>query len=154
PACRRLHSVARALVLAGTLAMLAISVTASAAAPSQLHHQAVSSDPIRFALPVGQNPNWIFPLVPTSASANWTTIQMWRPLYWLGQNGKAVFNPSISIAKPPVFSNGGRTVTITLKPYKWSDGKPVTIRDVQFWVNLLEASVKNDPTSWLGYSPG
>jgi peptide/nickel transport system substrate-binding protein len=141
-------------VLAGSLATLAIAAAPSAAAPSRPQHHTASGDAIRFALPVGQNPNWIFPLVPTSASANWTTIQMWRPLYWLGQNGKAVFNPSVSIAKPPVFSNGGRTVTVTLKPYKWSDGKPVTIRDVQFWVNLLQASVKKDPTSWLGYSPG
>ncbi len=78
------------------------------------------------------------------------TWLQWRPLYWFGNQGKPLFNPQLSLAYPPVFSNGGRTVTITLKPYRWSNGAPVTSRDVQFWLNLLIAN----KSSWAGYVPG
>src|SRR5262249_56317977 len=51
----------------------------------------------------------------------------------------------------PRFSPAGNTkVTVTLKPYKWSDGKPVTSRDFTFFLNLLKANKK----SWAAYLPG
>ncbi len=34
-------------------------------------------------------------------------------------------------------------VNITLGKWNWSDGTPVTSRDVAFWINLLEANKKN-----------
>ena len=55
------------------------------------------------------------------------------------------------MAGAPTFSNGGKTVTVTLnKKFTWSNGKPVTNRDVEFWLNLL----KNEKGEYLGYSPG
>ena len=75
-----------------------------------------------------------------------------RPL--LGRQHRAVPAPDVAAALPvrqerpagperarrasrrrPVFTKGNTRVTITLKPYKWSDGKPVTRRDFTF---LLE----------------
>ena len=41
-------------------------------------------------------------------------------------------------------------MTINLKHYQWSDGKPVTSRDVVFWINLLRANKVN----WGEYAPG
>jgi peptide/nickel transport system substrate-binding protein len=49
-----------------------------------------------------------------------------------------------------VYSPDGKTVTITMKGWKWSDGEPVDARDVVFWLNMLEA----EKTSWYGYHPG
>jgi peptide/nickel transport system substrate-binding protein len=46
------------------------------------------------------------------------------------------------MADMPVYSDGGKTVTIHLKPYNWSDGKPVTSRDIEFFMNLLKANKK------------
>ena len=36
-------------------------------------------------------------------------------------------------------SNGDKTVTVTLKNWKWSDGESVTSRDVEFWMNMMFA---------------
>ena len=59
-------------------------------------------------------------------------------------------NNSLSLADPPVYSADGKSVTITLKGWKWSDGTQITARDIQFWQNLVTAN-KDD---WAGYSPG
>ena len=56
-----------------------------------------------------------------------------------------------SIGQKPIFSDGDKTVTIHLNPWKWSDGEPVTARDLVFWMNVLKASPS---TEWCGYVPG
>ena len=65
-------------------------------------------------------PNYIFPLMPGTYanSANISDFQflMYRPLYWFGYKGQPHYNPQVSLASRPVFSNGGTTVTVTLKP--------------------------------------
>jgi peptide/nickel transport system substrate-binding protein len=77
---------------------------------------------------------------------------MWRPLYWFGSPEHVGLNDEESLADPPsVTVSGGKTIaTIQLKPYRWSDGQPVTSRDIQFWINLLEA----DKDIFWGYKPG
>jgi peptide/nickel transport system substrate-binding protein len=100
--------------------------------------------------------NWILPLVPFASSylANITFSQylMWRPLYWFGSPGHVGLNQAESLADPAVITSAGgqTTATITLKPYRWSDGEPVTSRDVEFWFNLLKAEKAN----WWDYVPG
>ena len=106
------------------------------------------------SLPPGQSPDYIFPDIP-GQYANFVTFfqfnnLMWRPLYWFGDGGKPVVNYKLSLGKPPVYSNGGRTVTITLNHYRWSDGKPVTNRDVQLWIEIQKA----EPAQFYGYVPG
>src|SRR5581483_9316187 len=49
-----------------------------------------------------------------------------------------------------VYSNGNKTVTITLKPYHWSNGETVTTQDVAFWLNMLSA----ERSQWAYYVPG
>jgi len=75
---------------------------------------------------------------------------MYRPLYLYGKKGQPVLNEEASLALPPVFSKNNTQVTITLRPYTWSDGKPVTSRDFTFLFNLLKANKK----SWAAYLPG
>ena len=55
---------------------------------------------------------------------------MFRPLYWFGVGYTPDVNRGLSVADPPVYSDGGRTVTIKMKGYKWSNGKTVDARDV------------------------
>jgi peptide/nickel transport system substrate-binding protein len=57
---------------------------------------------------------------------------------------------SLSIGKLPVFSDGGKTVTIQLKGWKWSDGQPIDAQDVILWMNMLKAEKAN----YAGYVPG
>ena len=102
----------------------------------------------------GRNPDFIFPIVDGAhySVANIEQFQrlMWRPLYLYGKAGKPVLNQPASLAQAPVYTKGNTRVTITLKPYKWSDGNPVTARDFTFLLNLLKANKKN----WAAYLPG
>jgi peptide/nickel transport system substrate-binding protein len=110
---------------------------------------------VTFALPAGVVSTYIFPFATGSDTENVNLFQMWpflwRPLYWYGDNGNVGINWKESVGEPPVYSNGGRTVTITLKKtFTWSDGKPVTNRDVELWMNLFEAEREN----YLAYTVG
>jgi peptide/nickel transport system substrate-binding protein len=105
----------------------------------------------------GTQPVYIFPLFPatddTVQEFFWFVEQFWRPLYWFGTGASLSLNEKLSIAEPPVFSNGGRTVSITLKDWKWSDGRTITTRDVEFWMNLLKANKSNYAQYVPGYFP-
>src|ERR1700750_2147618 len=78
----------------------------------------------------GQTPNYIFPIVP-SGNAGVYTFQwqqaMYLPLYTnFPYGGSPGIRDNLSLANKPVFSDGDKTVTVTLKQgYKWSDGNPV-----------------------------
>lgn len=97
--------------------------------------------------------NWILPLnslaVDLPSNVDFQYLQ-WEPLYWFGQRGSLTPDPSLSLAKPPVYSNGDTAVTITLKPAHWSDGTPITSRDVEFFINLARAY----ESSWSGFVAG
>jgi peptide/nickel transport system substrate-binding protein len=107
-----------------------------------------------FALPPGAVPNWIFPFIDSAHSSidnrNQFEYLMFRPLYFFGDNGQPVPNSSLSLANPPAFSNGNKTVTITMKNYKWSNGEPVSAAGVAFWLNMMAA----EKTQWAYYVPG
>ncbi|HTW05052.1 MAG TPA: ABC transporter substrate-binding protein [Streptosporangiaceae bacterium] len=100
--------------------------------------------------------NYIFPLLnfdnDTFANVTYSQYLMWRPLYWFGSPGHVGVDENESLANAPsVTTSGGKTTaTIQLKPYRWSDGTPVTSRDVEFWINLLKA----DKAQFWGYEPG
>ena len=81
--------------------------------------------------------------------------QMWRPLYWLVNGVEPKELPAMSLADDPVRSNGDTTVTITLKSnYKWSDGQPITSKDVLFWWYEMKAALKENAANWAYYTPG
>ena len=110
---------------------------------------------VTFALPPGEDGTYIFPFVSGPVSNNIDLFQftpfLWRPLYWFGINGQPGINYQQSMAGPPTYSNGGKTVTVTLnKKFKWSDGQPVTNRDVELWMNIFFAEKLN----YLAYSVG
>jgi len=109
---------------------------------------------VRFALPPASTSSYIFPLQSLADAGpvddNQFQMLLYRPLYWFGKDGVSTVNYKLSLAHAPVFSNHGRTVTIHLAAYRWSDGRPVTSRDVLFWMNELKAEKLN----WYGYVPG
>ncbi len=100
-------------------------------------------------------PNYIFPMYSFAVcgiqNINQLEDVLYRPLYSYGANYRPTVNYSSSIGQQPVFSNGGKTVTIKLNAWKWSDGESVTSRDLVFWMNLLKV---NPATNWCGYVPG
>ncbi len=141
----------------GIVASLAVLLTGCGSAISASSSQSATAKggTVTFALPVGILPTYISPFVSGPISNNVDLFQftpyMWRPLYWFGINGKPTINYQQSMAGPPTFSSNGKTVTVTLNhKFTWSDGKPVTNRDVELWLNMLMVEKAN----YLGYSPG
>ena len=144
---------------AAVLALSTLAMTAGACGTTGTPTGGAGGKPIvggtaTFAEAPGSPPNYIFPLDAlqyfNTTDINQFQNLMWRPLYFFGQGNNVVLNQQLSLADPPVYSNGDRKVTIHLKAVHWSDGKPLTARDVTFWINLLRAN-KND---WGEYAPG
>lgn len=114
---------------------------------------------ISWAMPPNSAPNWIFPLN-SSLSSSPNNVQgfqwqMWRPLYWMQNGATPEVVPSMSLARPPVWSDDNKTLTVTMNSaYKWSDGRPVTSMDVRFGLELLKAGIKVNPANWVYYTPG
>ncbi|GAA4051499.1 ABC transporter substrate-binding protein [Nonomuraea soli] len=107
------------------------------------------------ALTPGLSPNYIYPYPP--AAANGTVIargQLWRSLYRPSGEGDQVADAALSLAEPPTYSADRKTVTIKMKDYQWSTGKPVTADDVVFSVALLKAALAKSPANWSFYTPG
>ncbi len=77
---------------------------------------------------------------------------LWPTLYSYSFDGTAKYDidPKRSMAEIPEYSADAKTITIKLKDRAWSDGKPITTRDVEFWFNL----VKNNTGGWASYRKG
>ncbi|MFG2682020.1 peptide ABC transporter substrate-binding protein [Streptomyces sp. NPDC048392] len=113
-----------------------------------------STDTINYALPANFTPNWILP-VGTAAHLNTNNSSisqsLWEPLIaYDGSTGEVGWNKDNSLATAADFAEDSKSVTITLGDRHWSDGKPITSRDVEFWFNLVKAN----KADWASYSPG
>jgi peptide/nickel transport system substrate-binding protein len=102
---------------------------------------------------IGATPNFIFPFAPATNTDGYNvnlTQPLWPPLAFDGDGGQSIVNPQESLYSSLSFGNGNKTVTMTLKSWEWSDGAPITTRDLTFTYNLLKANYQN----WNGYIPG
>lgn len=117
--------------------------TTSSSASKTPASQRLKGGTATFALGPTATPDYIFPLMSTTyfTVANISNFQyfMYKPLYYFGVGDQPVLNTEQSIANPPTFSNGGKTVTVTLKHFVWSDGETVSATDVALWQNMVTA---------------
>jgi peptide/nickel transport system substrate-binding protein len=118
---------------------------------------ASSGRTVTFAEQPGSPPRYIFPMVPAAQCLIQNTQQfqflLYRPLYWFGgpgAPGAQKMNTQQSLAYPPTYNSTDTMVTVKLKPYQWSDGVPVTAKDIVFWMDLMVAN----KTSSCFYAPG
>jgi peptide/nickel transport system substrate-binding protein len=95
---------------------------------------------------IAASPNFIFPYAPATN----LTMGLWPSLVYAGDGGKSVVNPQESLFSSLTYSHHDSVITIVLKPWKWSDGVPVTSRDFAFTYNLLKANYEN----WVDYVTG
>ena len=142
-----------AAVAFATGALSAVLVTATANPSSGATR--VQGGTVTFAEPPGANPSYIFPFDPTTSAsinnANEFQALMWRPLNWFGTAETAIkIDNGLTLYKSVTYSDNSTVVTIVLKPYMWSDGQPVTSRDVEFAFDLY----KYNKAQWSQYSPG
>jgi peptide/nickel transport system substrate-binding protein len=129
-----------------------------------MHH--ITGGTVYWALAPQVTPNWIFPFASLQyfSVTNLTQFQylMYRPLYWFGPYGSTAptVDYAMSPANAPVWSNGGKTVTVSLKGWKFNDGQAVDAQSVIFWMNMMKAEgCYPEPTcatnaQWAGTVPG
>ncbi|WP_033289789.1 ABC transporter substrate-binding protein [Amycolatopsis jejuensis] len=148
----------RVLTLAATASLVLAACSGNAGAPTG------SSVPTGgtpapggtavFALPASSAPDWIWPFADPVHSSNLNLLQfqqlMYRPLYVFGDGQSPAVSDKKGLANAPQYAPDGKSVTITLKPYKWSDGSAVTTTDVMFWLNMIKAK----KAQWSQYSRG
>jgi peptide/nickel transport system substrate-binding protein len=136
-------------------AALAVGCSSSGAPPSS-GGTAVKGGTARVALPPGVTYNWIFPFYSITNASVYDSEQfqwlMYRPLYMFGNNtnDNVAINYPLSPANEPTYSNGGKTVVVNMKGWKWSDGSAVDAKSVIFFMNMVEAEKAN----WYATSPG
>jgi peptide/nickel transport system substrate-binding protein len=151
----------RKISVAGIAAVAATALLAAGCGSSSSSGTSPSTTSVKNAvatLPIvtGTGANCIFPFEGTQcySVANYEDFeyQMVLPLYTFGGNSETnvTVNYVQSPADAPVYKNGGKTVVINLKGWKWSDGQTVDAKDVIFFLNMLEA----EKTAFAGYSPG
>ena len=140
------------------IAALTVAACSSSGAPpgSGSSGPPVTGGTATIALPANVSYSWIFPFYAITNSGVYNGQQfqwlMFRPLYMFGNNTdtSVLINYPLSPASAPVYSNGGKTVTVTMKGWKWSDGEAVDARSLIFFLNMTEAEKAN----WYAYSNG
>ncbi len=136
----------RLFAVAGIAALsLVAAACSSSTSPSSTGTTPVKGGTAVWAEQPAMPPTYIFPYVNSQNISNTNLFDlqylMYRPLYWFGVGDKPTVNPAVSVANQPTIS--GRTVTITLKHYMWSNGTPVSAKNVVFWLNMELAEPDN-----------
>ena len=144
-----------ALTAASTMAIAACSSSSSTTSTPSASASAVKGGTATFAELPSSPPNWIFPMATLAyfSVANLSQFQqlMYRPLYWFGGNNTSpTVDYTLSPANAPIYSNGGKTIVINMKGWKWSNGETVDANDVIFWLKMMTAEFSN----WAGAFPG
>lgn len=115
----------------------------------------VKGGKVRWAAQCGFPTSTIFPIIPPERSGIRNVFEfqplMYRPLYWLGTpDGQTGIDFERSLGLPPEWDADGRSVTITVKPWKWSNGETICADNVMLFINVLKAK----PHRYCYYTPG
>jgi peptide/nickel transport system substrate-binding protein len=147
------------LAMTVTALGLAVAVTACGGTKAQIGAgSAVKGTPLQggtvtVAQPSGASPNDIFPLPPATNSNGYNenlTMGEWPYLVYTGDGAKSIVSPQESLYSSATWSQNDSVLTLVLKPWKWSDGVPITARDFTFVYNLLKPNYQD----WEDFSPG
>ncbi len=151
----RRHLARRGAAVVGITAVMALAACSSSGGKSTTSPgtTAASGGTVTFAESAGYAPTWILPFYSgaffTIQEQGWFESLMWPPLYNQGNGASPAVNYATSLGNPPVYSSNGTVVTISIKHWEWSDGTPVTSRDLIFWLNILKAN----KSQWADYTP-
>ncbi len=100
-------------------------------------------------------PTWILPQVTAAFNSVYNTYlfeyEMWRQIYYAPNGTSQTVDQSISPANAPVWSNDDKTMDISLKSWKWSDGTTISAKDLEFSIDEIIAAVKESPANWAAY---
>lgn len=147
---KRLIQVVSFLVVIAVVIVAIIAFAGRSKGPSAIK----GAGTITYAEAPGAPPNYIFPYMGCSffsvANINQFQQEMYRPLYWFGLRGSSAYVPDLSLGNTPVFAKGNKSVSITMKGWKFADGQSVNGQSVMFFLNMYKA----DPSAFCGYNGG
>jgi peptide/nickel transport system substrate-binding protein len=152
----RLAAVAVLAAVAMVAAACSSSGSSSPSGSSTSGGTPVSGGTASISLPAGVTYSWIYPFYSITNASVYNDNQfqwlMYRPLYFFGDDtaNDVAINYPLSPANQPVYSNGGKTVTVTMKGWKWSNGEPVDANSVLFFLHMA----MGNKASWYAYAPG
>jgi peptide/nickel transport system substrate-binding protein len=144
------------LAAVAAVAVVAAACSSSSGIPASSSGGTPVTGTVSVALPSGLVGGWIFPFYAITNASIYNTVMfqwlMYRPLYFFGNNtnNNVGINYPLSPAYAPVYSDGGKTVTITMKGWKWSNGETVDANSVLFFLHMAMAEKAN----WWAYAPG
>src|SRR5579862_566775 len=143
-----------AVMAIGVSAALALAACSSSSSPGGTSGgKAASGGIVTFAESADYAPTWILPFYSgaffTIQEQGWFESLMWPPLFNQSNGQSPAVNYAQSLGNPPTYSDNGKLVTLTIKHWKWSDGTPITTRDLMFWINILKAN----KSEWADYTP-
>lgn len=154
----RRHLTRRSATVAGLAACLALAACSGSGGTSSTGSGSSGGKPasggvVTFAESANYAPTWILPFYSgaffTIQEQGWFENLMWPPLYNQSNGQSPSVNYAQSLGNPPTYSDNGKLVTLTIKHWKWSDGTPITTRDLMFWINILKAN----KSEWADYTP-
>ena len=148
----RLAAAAAMLALAMVLGACATTASKIGSSTSKVTGKPTRGGTVTVA-EVGASPNFIFPYPPSTNSDGYNvnlTMGLWPYLVYAGDGAKSIVNPQESLYQSLTYSDHDSVITMVLKPWKWSDGVPITSRDFTFVYNLLKWNYQN----WIGYTQG
>jgi peptide/nickel transport system substrate-binding protein len=136
-------------------AALAIAVAGCGGSGGSASGTPIKGGTATVAMPAGVTYNWIFPFYSITNASVYNDNQfqwlMYRPLIFFGGNNDSVqANYGLSPVNQPVYSDGGKTVTLNFKGWKWSDGETVGADSFIFYMNMAQA----DKANWYAYAKG
>jgi peptide/nickel transport system substrate-binding protein len=112
---------------------------------------------VTWACAPGFPPAVIFPFTPAERMGTRNILEfqalMYRTLYFFGTDGTPNVDYENSIGEPPEWSEDGLTVTVTVKPWRWSNGETICADNVLFWVNLMKVKGARYGEYVPGYFP-
>ena len=120
-------------------------------APSTFAASSSTGGVIEYALPSQTNLNWFLPISNAANDSEYNTQfvdQVFKPLLWI--NNDYTINWKSSIASKITYNKTGTVYHVFLNPkWKWSNGQPVTSKDLMFtWKVIQAASAPNAPSPW------
>lgn len=132
-------------------------MTSQLTVPSKTGDRPKKGGVVTWACAPGFPPAVIFPFTPAERMGTRNILEfqalMYRTLYYFGSNGEPEVDYANSIGEPPEWSQDGLTVTVTVKPWKWSSGETLCADNVLFWVNLMKVKGARYGEYVPGYFP-
>jgi peptide/nickel transport system substrate-binding protein len=149
---RKPHGGRRATIAAAVVLTVISGLLAACSGASNSSGQHPTT--VTWAESANFGPQWILPIYPgqyfTVQDQSMFEYLLYPPLYNFGSGSSPSINYADSLGQPPQYNAASDEVTIKLNHWKWSDGTPVTSRDITFWINLIRAN----RDQWGAYTPG